>query len=98
VIITVAASAHQAWSANLFSLAGDMFPRRIVGSVTGLGGMFGAVGGMTLFYVTAKVLKQTGNYFPVFVMGSVAYVLALLIVHILAPNLEVADIENKAAA
>ena len=98
VLITVAASAHQAWSANLFSLAGDMFPRRVVGSVTGLGGMFGAAGGMTLFYVTGKVLTQTGNYFPVFVMGSIAYVLALLIVHVLAPNLEVADIENKAAA
>jgi ACS family hexuronate transporter-like MFS transporter len=98
VLITVAASAHQAWSANLFSLAGDMFPRRVVGSVTGLGGMFGAAGGMTLFYVTGKVLTQTGNYFPVFVMGSTAYVLALLVVHMLAPNLEVADIENKAAA
>jgi len=97
-LITVAASAHQAWSANVFSLAGDMFPRRVVGSVTGLGGMFGAAGGMTLFYVTGKVLTQTGNYFPVFVMGSIAYVLALLIVHVLAPNLEVADIENKAAA
>jgi ACS family hexuronate transporter-like MFS transporter len=97
VLITIAASAHQAWSANLFSLAGDMFPRRVVGSVTGLGGMFGAVGGMTLFYITGKVLKQTGNYFPVFFMGSVAYLLALLIVHILAPKLEVADIEEKAA-
>jgi MFS transporter, ACS family, hexuronate transporter len=98
ILITIAASAHQAWSANLFSLAGDMFPRRVVGSVTGLGGMFGAVGGMTLFYVTGKVLKQTGNYFPVFLMGSVAYLLALLIVHILAPRLEVADIEAKAVA
>jgi len=97
VLITLAASAHQAWSANLFSLTGDMFPRRVVGSVTGLGGMFGAIGGMALFYITGKVLKQTGNYFPVFLMGSVAYLLALLIVHVLVPNLKVADIEDKPA-
>jgi ACS family hexuronate transporter-like MFS transporter len=97
VLITIAASAHQAWSANVFSLAGDMFPRRVVGSVTGLGGMIGAVGGMALFYVTGKVLKQTGNYLPVFVMASLAYVGALLIVHLLVPKLETAKIEEKAA-
>jgi ACS family hexuronate transporter-like MFS transporter len=97
VLITIAASAHQAWSANVFSLAGDMFPRRVVGSVTGLGGMIGAVGGMVLFYVTGKVLKQTGNYLPVFVMASLAYVGALLIVHLLVPKLEPAQIEEKTA-
>ena len=95
VLITLAASAHQAWLANVFSLAGDMFPKRVVGSVTGLGGMFGACGGLVLFYVTGKVLKQTGTYFPVFVMGSLAYVLALAIVHGLAPKLEPADLEQK---
>jgi ACS family hexuronate transporter-like MFS transporter len=98
ILITIAASAHQAWSANVFSLAGDMFPKRLVGSVTGLGGFFGAIGGLILFFVTGKVLKHTGNYFPVFLMGSIAYLLALLIVHVLVPNLEVADIEDKAAA
>ena len=98
VLITIAASAHQAWSANVFSLAGDMFPRRVVGSVTGLGGMIGAAGGMALFYVTGKVLKQTGNYLPVFVMASLAYVGALLIVHLLVPKLDPAQIEEKAAS
>jgi len=81
-----------------FSLAGDMFPRRVVGSVTGLGGMIGASGGMVLFYVTGKVLKQTGNYFPVFMMASLAYLLALAIVHLLVPRLEPAQIEAKVAA
>jgi len=97
VLITIAASAHQAWSANLFSLAGDMFPRRVVGSVTGLGGMVGAVGGMALFYITGKALKQTGNYLPVFALASLAYVVALLIVHLLVPRLETAQIEEPAA-
>jgi ACS family hexuronate transporter-like MFS transporter len=96
-LITIAASAHQAWSANVFSLAGDMFPKRVVGSVTGLGGMIGALGGMALFYITGKVLKQTGNYLPVFVLASLAYVLALLIIHLIVPKLEPAEIEEKTA-
>ena len=98
VLITIAASAHQAWSANVFSLAGDMFPRRVVGSVTGLGGMIGALGGLALFAVTGKVLKITGNYFPVFLMASLAYPLALVIMHFIVPKLELAQIEEKAAA
>jgi ACS family hexuronate transporter-like MFS transporter len=98
VLITIAASAHQAWSANIFSLAGDMFPKRVVGSVTGLGGMIGAGGGMALFWITGKVLKQTGNYLPVFLLASLAYVLALLIIHLIVPRLEQADIEAKTAA
>ena len=98
ILITIAASAHQAWSANVFSLAGDMFPKRVVGSVTGLGGMIGAIGGMVLFYITGKVLKQTGNYLPVFVMASLAYVIALVIVHMLVPRLEQAEIDVKTAA
>src|SRR5208282_3111561 len=85
VLITIAASAHQAWSANLFSLTGDMFPKRVVGSVTGLGGMIGALGGLILFFITGKMLKFTGNYFPVFLLGSVAYLLALGIIQWLVP-------------
>ncbi|MGD0743521.1 MAG: MFS transporter [Verrucomicrobiota bacterium] len=94
VLITIAASAHQGWSANAFSLAGDMFPKRVVGSVTGLGGMMGAAGGIILFFVTGKVLKVTGNYLPVFIMASLAYATALLIVHLLAPKLEPAGIDE----
>ncbi len=97
VLITIAASAHQAWSANLFSLAGDMFPRRVVGSLTGLGGMLGAIGGMVLFYITGKVLKQTGNYLPVFVLASLAYIVSLLIIHLIVPRLETAQIEEPSS-
>src|SRR5208282_132361 len=98
VLITIAASAHQAWSANLFSLSGDMFPRRVVGSVTGFGGMFGAAGGVALFCYTGKVLKQTGNYLPVFVLASASYLVALLIIHLLVPGLEIAKIEGPSPA
>ena len=74
-----------------------MFPKRVVGSVTGLGGMIGAAGGIALFYVTGKVVKFTGNYFPIFLMASLAYLVALLIVHLLVPRLEPAQVEAKAA-
>jgi ACS family hexuronate transporter-like MFS transporter len=94
LLITLAASGHQAWSSNVFSLAGDMFPKRIVGSLTGLGGMVSSIGSMALFYVTGKVLKFTGNYLPVFIMASVAYVLAVALVHLLAPKLEPARIDD----
>jgi len=103
-LITLAASAHQAWSANAFSLASDMFPRRVVGSVTGLGGFIGALGGVVLFVVVALIREaavargETGNYFPIFCAASVAYLLAIAVVHALAPKLEMADVEAKPAA
>ena len=93
VLITLAASGHQAWKANVFSLVGDMFPKRLVGSITGFGGMISSVGSMALFFVTGKVLKFTGNYLPVFIMASVAYVLALGLIQLLAPKLEPAKID-----
>jgi MFS transporter, ACS family, hexuronate transporter len=66
----------------------------VVGSLTGLGGMLGAIGGMVLFYITGKVLKQTGNYLPVFVLASLAYIVSLLIIHLIVPRLEMAQIEE----
>jgi len=102
-LITLAATAHQAWSANAFSLASDMFPRRVVGSVTGLGGFIGALGGVVLFVVVAFIRDaavargETGNYFPIFLAASVAYLLAIGVIHLLAPKLEMADVEAKPA-
>ena len=102
-LITLAASAHQAWSANAFSLASDMFPRRVIGSVTGLGGFIGALGGVVLFVVVAFIREaavargETGNYFPIFLAASVAYLLAIGIIHLLVPKLEMADVEAKPA-
>jgi ACS family hexuronate transporter-like MFS transporter len=102
-LIAIAAAAHQAWSANVFSLAGDMFPRRIVGSVTGLGGFAGSIGGIILFVIVGQIRKaaiargEQGNYFLIFLAASVTYLLALLIAHLLAPKLEAAKIEEPTA-
>jgi ACS family hexuronate transporter-like MFS transporter len=98
--IAVAAAAHQAWSANVFSLAGDMFPRRVVGSVTGLGGFAGSVGSIALFYLVGRIREsaiargEPGNYFLIFLAASLAYVSAWLIIQLLVPKLEPAEVEQ----
>jgi ACS family hexuronate transporter-like MFS transporter len=94
-LITLAASAHQAWSANVFSLAGDMFPRRVVGSVTGFGGMLGAIGGFALLAGTGEIHKVTGSYFIIFLAASLAYIISWFLIHLLVPKLEQAKIEEE---
>jgi ACS family hexuronate transporter-like MFS transporter len=87
-LISLAAAAHQGWSANIFTLASDMFPRRAVGSVVGIGGFAGAVGGIILSKTVGTILQATGgNYVPIFAIAACAYLSALLIIHLLAPRL-----------
>jgi ACS family hexuronate transporter-like MFS transporter len=92
-LIGLATAGHQGWSANVFTLTSDMFPRHAVGSVVGLGGFAGAVGGMLISTFVGLLLQATGSYVPVFIMAGSAYLLALAVVHILAPRLEPARIE-----
>ena len=93
-LIGVAAAAHQGWSANLFTLTSDMFPRQAVGSVVGFGGMMGAIGGMLIAKLTGYLLDASGSYVPVFLMAAFAYVAALAIIHLLVPRLEPARLEG----
>ena len=86
-LVSIAAAAHQGWSANLFTTASDMFPRKAVGSVVGLGGMAGAVGGMLIAKLTGYILQATGSYLPVFFIAAFAYLVALAIIHVLVPRL-----------
>ncbi len=87
-LISIAASAHQGWSCNLFTLVSDTFPRQAVGSVVGLGGMAGAIGGMMIAKLTGYLLDATGSYVPVFLIASFAYLAALAVIHLLVPRLE----------
>jgi len=93
-LIGLAAAAHQGWSANLFTLASDMFPRTAVGSVVGFGGMAGAVGGMLIAEVTGRVLQLTGSYKPIFLIAGSAYLTALLVIQLLVPIVREAHIEG----
>ena len=87
-LVSLAAAAHQGWSANLFTLTSDMFPKQAVGSVTGIGGMAGSVGGMLIALVVGEILQTTGSYVPIFIIAGSAYLVALLVIHTLAPRLE----------
>jgi ACS family hexuronate transporter-like MFS transporter len=87
-IVGVAAAAHQWWSANIFTLASDMFPRRALGTVVGIGGFAGAIGGVLFQRLTGIILQSNGDdYTPIFIVCGLAYVSALLIIHLLVPRI-----------
>jgi ACS family hexuronate transporter-like MFS transporter len=98
-IVSVAAAAHQWWSANLFTTVADTFPRKAVASVVGIGGFGGAFAAMLFQRATGRILDVTGgNYVPVFAVCGVTYLVALLIVHGLVPRMEPAILDTGAAA
>jgi ACS family hexuronate transporter-like MFS transporter len=92
LLIGLAAACHQGFSANLYTLTSDMFPARAVGSVVGIGGMAGAIGGLFIATVVGHVLQWTGSYRVPFLIAGSAYLLALVIIHALVPTMEPAKI------
>jgi MFS transporter, ACS family, hexuronate transporter len=92
-LVSLATAGHQGWSANLFTFASDLFPRRAVASVVGIGGFGGAVGGMFIAAFTGWVLQATGSYVPMFMIAGSVYLAALLFIHLLAPRMEPARLE-----
>jgi MFS transporter, ACS family, hexuronate transporter len=91
-IVSVAAAAHQGFSCNLFTLPSDVFPRQAVGSLVGIGGMAGAIGGMLLSKYAGWVLDHVGSYTPIFALGGLTYGLAVLAIHLLSPRLAPAQL------
>lgn len=92
-LIGLAAACHQGFSANLYTITSDMFPARSVGSVVGMGGMAGALGGLFIATVVGHVLQWTGSYEIPFALAGFAYLVALGVIHLLAPRLEPARID-----
>lgn len=92
LLIGLAAAAHQGFSANIFTLTSDLFPAQAVGSVAGLGGMAGAIGGMFMAKLVGYVLQWTGSYMVPFLIAGFAYIVSLGMIHALAPRLERAEI------
>ena len=99
LVVGLAAAAHQWWSANIFTLSSDMFPRQAVGTVVGIGGFAGAMGGVLFQRVTGLVLQSNGNnYVPIFAICGSAYVTALLVIHLLVPRVHRMDLSAIAEA
>jgi ACS family hexuronate transporter-like MFS transporter len=97
LLVGLAAAAHQGWSANLFTTTSDMFPRRAIGSVVGIGGMAGAIGGMLISKVVGYILQFSGSYVPIFIIAGSAYLAAWLVIHLLVPRLEPAAVDEAVA-
>ncbi len=94
LLIGIALAGHQAFSTNLLSIPPDMFPKRAVGSVIGLGGFAGGIGGMIMAKSTGLVLDATaGNYTLIFAMCTTVYFLAVLSIHLLSPRLAKVEVE-----
>jgi ACS family hexuronate transporter-like MFS transporter len=91
----LAAGGHQGFSANVYTLVSDMFPRRAVGSVVGIGGTAGAIGGTLMATVAGLTLQYTGSYLPLLLLSGSAYLIAVSIVHGLAPKLAMAQLEPE---
>jgi ACS family hexuronate transporter-like MFS transporter len=85
-LIGLACAGHQGFSANLYALPGDVFPRWMVGSVVGLGGLAGAVGGMLMAKFAGIILQSFGSFQPIFLVAAAAYLIALFVIHLIVPR------------
>jgi ACS family hexuronate transporter-like MFS transporter len=92
-LVGLATAAHQGWSANLFTIVSDMFPRSAVASVVGIGSTVGMIGSMLLQVGTGYIVQLTHGYLPLFIAGGCAYLTALAVVHALSPRLAPAELE-----
>jgi ACS family hexuronate transporter-like MFS transporter len=95
LLIGLAAAAHQAWSANVYTLASDMFPKNVVGSVVGISSMFGTISGMLMSFFVGYILdayKLSGDiriaYYIIFIVCGLAYLLAWTLIKVLAPKIK----------
>jgi MFS transporter, ACS family, hexuronate transporter len=91
-LVALAAGAHQGWSANIYTLASDMFPRGAVASVVGFGTLLGTIAGMFIAKMVGYILQRTGSYVPIFILAGTAYLVALAFVQILVPGMTRAEI------
>jgi ACS family hexuronate transporter-like MFS transporter len=88
ILIGLGMAAHTGWSANMYTLATDFFPKKDMGTVVGFIGMAGAVGGMLMASATGHLLQATGSYKILFVIAASMYGIALIIIHLLVPNID----------
>jgi ACS family hexuronate transporter-like MFS transporter len=86
-LLSVAAAAHQGFSANLFTIPSDLFPKKAVASVVGIGGTAGSLGGVLFSIATGWILQATHSYTLLFSLAAGAYLMALLLLFLIVPKL-----------
>ncbi len=87
-LISLAVASHQGWSANLFTLPSDMFPKNAVASVVSIGAFAGSASGAMVATLAGRLLQATGSYIPLFLFAGSAYLIALVIIHLLNPRFQ----------
>ncbi len=92
-LLGIAVGAHQGWSANLYTTVSDIFPSNSVGSVTGIAGMAGSVGGVLLSISAGYILQATHSYRPLFILAGSVYLLAFVVLRLFAPHLKKVPLE-----
>jgi ACS family hexuronate transporter-like MFS transporter len=92
LIIGLGTAGHQAFSANIFTMISDLYPRRAVATIAGMGGAAGAVGGILIAQATGWTLELTGSYLPIVIYAGLAYLIAFSVIHLLVPRMEPARI------
>jgi MFS transporter, ACS family, hexuronate transporter len=93
-LFALAASSHQAWSSNVYTVVSDTLPRRAVGTTIGINMAFGAVGSSLFQFMVAKWLVYSGSYALPFILSGVLYLVGLLAMHLLMPRLEPAKLDD----
>jgi ACS family hexuronate transporter-like MFS transporter len=89
LLVALAAAAHQGWSANVYTLASDMFPKSAVASVVGIGGFVSGIGAWIFQRATGRILQANGSdYAPIFLVCGFAYVTAWVLIHFMTPKME----------
>ena len=93
-LIALAAGGHCGWSANIFTLMSDIFPRKAVASVAGFGGFSGGVGGAIATFGIGSILQNIGvdGYAVPFLVAGTGYLIALLLIHLLVPKIKIIEI------
>jgi len=97
-LIGLACAGHQGFSANVYTIPGDLFPRWRAGSVIGLGGLAGAIGGALMAKYAGYILATVGSFQPIFIVAACSYLIALLVVHLIVPRWEPAVLAHQEGA
>jgi ACS family hexuronate transporter-like MFS transporter len=92
LLIGLGTAGHQAFSSNIFTMISDLYPRRAVATVAGMGGMAGAAGGILIAQATGWTLELTGSYLPILIYAGIAYLLAFTVIQLLVPKMEPAPV------
>jgi ACS family hexuronate transporter-like MFS transporter len=95
LLIGLGTAGHQAFSSNIFTMISDLYPRRAVATIAGMGGLAGAIGGILIAQATGWTLELTGSYVPIVIYAGLGYLIALAVIHLLVPRMEPASVAPK---